>query len=106
MIETSKAIIQKTSVYQLCLPRNSFAVSVMTNIHCEYVAHDYVVNSFIAIITFLLIKPKGLKSHSLYTSTIVKNRNFLLWHNLCDYAKGVNFYIFLEGGKCYGSISK
>jgi hypothetical protein len=73
VIETSKAIIQKTPVYKLSSSRNSFAFHVIINMDCEYDARYYVVNDFIAIITFLLIKSKDLTSHSLYTSTIFKN---------------------------------
>ncbi len=57
MIETSNAIIQNTAAYQLSLLRNPFAVSVVKNMDCEFVAYYYMVCGFVILITLLLINP-------------------------------------------------
>ncbi len=70
MIETSNTINRKTAVYQLSSPRNPFAVSDLAKTDREYVAHYFVVNGLISIISFLTINSNSVASHSLYKSTI------------------------------------
>ncbi|MHC4268914.1 MAG: hypothetical protein ACYSTS_10635 [Planctomycetota bacterium] len=73
MIKTEKSIFPEALIHQLCLLRDSFAVSVKINMDHEYVARYYPVVDFMKIVPFSLIKSNVLTIHSLYTSSIFKN---------------------------------